>query len=136
MREALLIAEINRVRSDNALPPYQASPELSAAARMHSCDLATHHTISHVSSDGRTLTERLAGSTPAWEWPSESIAAGYDDPVQVVALWMDEPPEGWHRRNILDTEQQAVGAGYCYNPDDPSGNRFYWTADFARHAAQ
>lgn len=135
MREAMLVVEINRIRAANNLPAYRASAELSAAARAHSCDLATHHTISHVSSDGRTLTERLAGSTPAWEWPSESIAAGTDDPAEVVALWMDEPPEGWHRRNILDPDQQEVGAGYCASPDDPSGNQFYWTADFSRRAA-
>lgn len=135
MREAMLVVEINRIRTANNLPAYRASAELSAAARAHSCDLATHHTISHVSSDGRTLTDRLAGSTPAWEWPSESIAAGTDDPAEVVALWMDEPPDGWHRRNILDADQQEVGTGYCAVTDDPSGNQFYWTADFARRSA-
>lgn len=135
-REALLVAEINRTRAANSLPPYQSSPELAEAARAHSCDLAAHQLISHASSDGRTLAQRLAGSVPAWEWPSENIAAGYDDPLQVVALWMDEPPDGWHRRNILDTQQQAVGAGFCYSAEDPSGNHFYWTADFARRAAQ
>jgi uncharacterized protein YkwD len=135
LREALLVAEINKVRAANGLPPYAHSPELSAAARAHSCDLAAHATISHVSSDGRTLQDRLAGADPSWEWPSESIAAGTDDPATVVAWWMDEPPEGWHRRNILDTDQREVGAGYCFNPDDSSGNQHYWTADFSRRAS-
>lgn len=134
--EAQLIAEVNRVRVGAGLPPYLANAELGAAARAHSCDLAAHHTIAHISSDGRTLAERLAGSTPPWEWPSESIAAGFDDPIQVVAVWMDEPPEGWHRRNILDTEQREIGAGYCYTSDDPSGNYHYWTADFSRRGPQ
>jgi uncharacterized protein YkwD len=134
-REALLVVEINKVRTANGLPPYAHSPELSAAARAHSCDLAAHTTISHVSSDGRTLQDRLAGADPPWEWPSESIAAGTDDPAAVVAMWMDEPPEGWHRRNILDADQRAVGAGYCYTPDDPTGNRHYWTADFSRRGS-
>jgi uncharacterized protein YkwD len=132
LREALLVAQINQVRTANSLPPYAHSPELSAAARAHSCDLAAHTTISHVSSDGRTLQDRLAGADPPWEWPSESIAAGTDDPAAVVAMWMDEPPEGWHRRNILDTDQREVGVGYCFTPDDPTGNRHYWTADFSR----
>jgi len=131
-REALLLAEINRVRAENGLPPYLHSPELSAAAREHSCDLAAHGVISHESSDGRTLAGRLAGADPPWEWPSESIAVGTDDPLAVVVMWMDEPPEGWHRRNILDAEQREVGAGYCYAAGDPSGNLHYWTADFAR----
>jgi uncharacterized protein YkwD len=134
-REALLVAEINKVRAVNGLLAYLHSPELSAAARAHSCDLAAHAMISHTSSDGRTLQERLAGSSPAWQWPSESIAAGTDDPATVVAWWMDEPPEGWHRRNILDAEQREVGVGYCYAADDPSGNHHYWTADFSRRGA-
>jgi uncharacterized protein YkwD len=92
--------------------------------------------ISHVSSDGRTLAQRLAGSDPPWEWPSESIAAGTDDPAAVVAMWMDEPPDGWHRRNILDPDQREVGAGYCFAPDDQTGNHHYWTADFSRHSSQ
>jgi uncharacterized protein YkwD len=134
-REALLVAEINRVRAEFGLPPYLHSPELSAAARAHSCDLAAHGMISHTSSDGRTLPDRLAGGEPPWEWPSESIAAGTDDPILVVAWWMDEPPDGWHRRNILDADQREVGVGYCYFEEDASGNRHYWTADFSRHPA-
>ena len=135
-REALLVAEINRVRAEYGLPPYLHSPELSAAARAHSCDLAAHGMISHTSSDGRTLQDRLAGAEPPWEWPSESIAVGTDDPIVVVAWWMDEPPDGWHRRNILDADQREVGAGYCYLEEDASGNRHYWTADFSRHPGQ
>jgi uncharacterized protein YkwD len=136
MREALLVVEINQVRAANGLPPYKHSPELSAAARAHSCDLAAHGMISHVSSDGRTLAQRIGGSDPPWEWPSESIAAGTDDPAAVVAMWMDEPPEGWHRRNILDVDQREVGVGYCFTPDDPTGNHYYWTADFSRRGGQ
>ncbi len=136
IREAQLVAEINRVRAANSLPPYLHSPDLSAAARAHSCDMADHSMISHTSSDGRTLQDRLAGANPPWEWPSESIAAGIGDPPAIVALWMDEPPEGWHRRNILDADQREVGAGYCYAADDSSGNHHYWTADFARHPGE
>jgi uncharacterized protein YkwD len=135
-REALLVAEINRVRAEYGLPPYLHNPELSAVARAHSCDLAAHGMISHTSSDGRTLQDRLAGAEPPWEWPSESIAAGTDDPILVVAWWMDEPPDGWHRRNILDADQREVGVGYCYIEEDASGNRHYWTADFSRHPIQ
>jgi uncharacterized protein YkwD len=134
MREAMLVVAINQVRTANGLPSYQQSPELSAAAHAHSCDMASHSMISHSSFDGRTLSQRLAGSNPPWEWPSENIAAGIDTPDGVVALWMDEPPDGWHRRNILDPDQRQIGAGYCYAADDATGNHHYWTADFARRA--
>ncbi len=59
-------------------------------------------------------------------------AAGTDDPAMVVAWWMDEPPDGWHRRNILDADQRDVGVGYCFATEDASGNHHYWTADFSR----
>jgi uncharacterized protein YkwD len=131
--EARLLTQINELRAANALPPYQHHAELSDAARAHSCDMAANQFIGHESSDGRTLTERIPVVDPPWVWPSESVAAGVDDPALVIAMWMDEPPEGWHRRNLLDTEQTAVGVGYCFRDDDPSGNRHYWTMDITRH---
>lgn len=130
-REAALAAEINRVRAENGMPPYAISPELNATAHAHSCDMAAHMLISHTGSDGRTLRDRLATATPPWQRMSESIAAGFDDPAKVVALWMDEPPDGPHRLNILNPDQREVGTGYCYAADDATGNHYYWTADFA-----
>jgi uncharacterized protein YkwD len=132
--EAQLLALIHDLRASHGLAPYEHAPELSAVARAHSCDLAAHGAISHTSSDGRTLQDRLAAHMPPYVWPSESIAAGVDDPAQVIALWLDEPPEGWHRRNLLDPEQHVVGVGYCAAPDDPAGNRHYWTMVVARRA--
>jgi uncharacterized protein YkwD len=132
--EAGLLAAINQERAGHSLPPYANNAELNTAARAHSCDMAVHTLISHTSSDGRAPKDRLAGSNPPWERLSESIAAGSDDPAFIVALWMDEPPDGWHRRNILDTELREVGVGYCYTSDDSTGNHHYWTADFARRS--
>lgn len=130
--EAELARLINQTRAEHGLPPYELSEELSAAARAHSCDLAASALISHLASDGRTLAQRLAGSQTAWQWPSENIAAGADDPREIVAMWMDEPPDGPHLLNILSPDQQALGTGYCFRADDLSGNQHYWTADFAR----
>lgn len=132
--EAQLVAAVNELRMENGLPAYTLEPSLSDIARAHSCDLAAHGTISHTSSDGRTLAERLGADAARWNWPSESIAAGTADPAAVIALWLDEPPDGWHRRNLLDPEQRVVGVGFCANPDDPSGNRLYWTMIVTRPA--
>lgn len=133
--ETQLLEQINALRAEHGLPPYQDDPGLSDAARAHSCDMAAHSFIGHVSSDGRTLRERVAAADPAWVWPSESVAAGTDDPGEVIALWMDEPPDGWHRRNLLDSEQVAIGIGYCLREDDPTGNRHYWTIDVTRRGS-
>lgn len=129
--EASLLQLVNNLRAEYGLPPYKVSPELNRAARAHSCDIAAHSLISHQSSDGRSLKERLAGAEPPWEWPSENIAAGTDDPARVIYIWMDEPEDGWHRRNLLNPDKTEIGAGYCFNPNDPSNNRHYWTIDIA-----
>ena len=134
-REAQLIDAVNALRAQHGLAAYRAAPTLSEVARMHSCDLAAHGVISHRSSDGRTLQDRLGAEAARWSWPSESIAAGTDAPAGVIALWLDEPPDGWHRRNLLDPDQQVIGVGYCVAPDDPSGNRHYWTMIVTRPAA-
>ncbi len=132
-RELALVALINQIRASNDLPPYTYDTGLSDAARAHSCELAARNAIDHVSADGRTVRDRMPPHDPPWAWPSESIAAGTDAPEAVVAMWMDEPPEGWHRRNILDTEQTAIGVGYCYAEEDSTGNHHYWVSEVARH---
>ncbi|GAB4198770.1 MAG: hypothetical protein OHK0022_18460 [Roseiflexaceae bacterium] len=134
-REAALLEAINRLRASNGLPPYQPLAELSVVARAHSCELAARGVISHTSADGRTVAQRLPPHDPALSWPSESIAAGFVEPEQVIALWMDEPPDGWHRRNLLDPDKQVIGVGYCYTANDPTGNQHYWTIDIARLGA-
>lgn len=131
--EMQIFAKINQLRVENSLPPLAYNPILGAAARAHSCDMAVHHAINHTSSDGRNLVQRLPRSTPLWEWPSENIAAGFGDAEAVVHAWFDEsPPDDWHRRNILTTEQRELGIGYCYDAGGGSGNDHFYTADFAR----
>lgn len=131
--EPQIFAQINQLRAENGLPPLAPSLVLSASARAHSCDMAARHVIDHNSADGRTLAQRLPSVTPPWEWPSENIAAGFPDANAVVHAWFDEsPPDDWHRRNILATDQRELGIGYCYNADGGSGNEHFFTADFAR----
>jgi uncharacterized protein YkwD len=84
--EAQLVAAVNELRMQNGLPAYTLEPSLSDVARAHSCDLAAHGIISHTSSDGRTLAERLGTEAARWSWPSESIAAGTADPAEVMRL--------------------------------------------------
>jgi hypothetical protein len=43
----------------------------------------------------------------------------------MIALWLDEPPDGWHRRNLLDPERQVSGVGYGAVSDGLSDSRFY-----------
>jgi uncharacterized protein YkwD len=130
--ERLMAEQINQLRQSEGLAAYIMVPALNEVARAHSCDMATNQFIGHVSSDGRKLAERMPRSDPPWIWPSENVAAGFADSAAVIALWMDEPSDGWHRKNLLSAEQTHIGVGYCYRDDDPSGNRHYWTIDVTR----
>jgi uncharacterized protein YkwD len=130
-REGLLLTLVNAERAGVGSALYPLDPQLSGAARAHSCDMATHQFMGHTGSDGRALTDRVPPGLP-WQFYSESIAIGTDDPAAVVALWMDEPPDGWHRRNILDADRVVAGIGYCQAPDDPTGNQHYWTMIVAK----
>ena len=56
----------------------------------------------------------------------ESIAV-YQTPEQVVAMWMDEPPEGPHWRNITKCQCTDVGVGLAI---DAKG-RHWWMLDVA-----
>ena len=131
-REQRLLEIINQTRAQAGLPPYERDAQLDRVARSHSCDMASNHFIAHESSDGRTVQERIRVVDPAWSFPSESIAAGSDDPQIIHDMWMDEPPDGWHRRNILDETKNVVGIGYCYAVEDPSNNHHYWTMDVVK----
>lgn len=131
-RELRMLEIINQTRAQAGLPPYVRDMRLDQVARSHSCDMATKHFIAHESSDGRTMQERIRVVDPAWSFPSESIAAGSDDPQIIHDMWMDEPPDGWHRRNILDASNNIVGIGYCYAAEDPSNNHHYWTMDVVK----
>jgi uncharacterized protein YkwD len=93
--------------------------------------MATNSYIGHEDSQGRNVTSRVPADLP-WQWFSESVAAGSADPAVIVALWMDEPPDGWHRRNILDADNVVAGVGYCHRSDDPTGNEHYWTLIVAK----
>jgi uncharacterized protein YkwD len=131
--EREVYALINGLRVENGVPPLAYSALLADAARAHSCEQAANGAISHTSSDGRTLGQRLPSVEPPWEWPSENIAAGFATPQEVVRIWFDEqPPDDWHRRNILSADQRELGVGFCSGTSGAPGYSNVVTADFAR----
>jgi uncharacterized protein YkwD len=129
--EQQLLVLVNALRIEAEVVPYPLSQPLSTTARAHSCDMASNGYIGHTDSQGRNVADRVPSGLP-WQWYSESVAAGSADPAVIIALWMDEPPNGWHRRNILDADRVVAGIGYCHREDAPAGNQYYWTMIVAR----
>jgi uncharacterized protein YkwD len=124
-----MIDVLNQYRQTNGCAvPLKRSPELTAAARGHSEDMARNHFFDHRGSDGSDRISRAQaagyGGAPGTR-VRENIGAGAD-PAAVMAYWiaLDEV----HRSQILDCAYNAVGAGYALGDGNPYTH--YWTVNF------
>lgn len=108
-------------------PALTENSPLTNAARGHSLDMATNDFFSHVSSDGRTLTDRVRAAGYTGGYLGENITAGTitDTPAEAVAQWMNSPP---HCAAIMNATYRQAGVGYAYSA--ASTYDHYWTLDF------
>lgn len=129
--ETQAIELTNQLRQQHGCQPLQVSPELTAAARAHSQEMADHNYFDHVDLSGHRSAWRAqqAGYTGTAGW--ENIGAGYETAEQVVNSWYNEtPPNDGHRRNMLNCALTEVGIGYAANTNSDYG--IYWTQDFGQ----
>jgi uncharacterized protein YkwD len=102
---------------------------LAAAARWHAGDMLQRRFFSHVTPDGRSLTDRLA---PGYARAGENIWSGsgmnYGDSWMtaraIVAGWLASPG---HRDNILDRGYTHLGVGVA-----AQGSEIRATQDFVQ----
>ena len=114
----------NAERATKGCGPVHWDVALTAAARLHSEDMADHDYFDHTSRDGRSPWDRIEAQD-YWWGSAENIAAGYGSASAVVTAWMNSPG---HRANILNCSNTAIGVGIGRNP--ASTYRIYWTQDF------
>ncbi len=119
----------NLARRQVGLPPLKSCPQLRAAARGHSQDMADNDYFGHTGSDGSTLADRLeAAGYAGWVTAGENIAAGYTTPEAVMDGWLNSTV---HMENIYSQLYREIGVGYVYDPNDTFGPYYhYWTQDF------
>lgn len=122
-----VLDRVNAIRRSHGLAALRPHPELIAAARAHSDDLATRGELSHIGSDGRVASERIERAGYDWTMTGENLGAGYDTPARVVAGWMDSPP---HRAILLAPQPEHAGVGLTIGPGP--GPEWFWTLDVAR----
>lgn len=121
---AEVVRLVNVARAGAGCAPLRVDSRLTAAARLHSEDMARQDYFSHTSLDGRSPWDRIeaqgytAGS-------GENIAAGYTTPAAVMTAWMNS---AGHRANILACSSRAIGVGIGYGGSYGT----YWTQDFGR----
>jgi uncharacterized protein YkwD len=121
---ALLNAERQRAGCDVALA---LEPRLVQTAQSHAEDMARNDFIDHTGSDGAVYSERLDRAGYQYVRRGENIAAAFGTPADVVAMWMDEPPDGPHLTNILNCVYQHAGVGRAERADGYQ----YWVLDLA-----
>jgi uncharacterized protein YkwD len=123
----LLITLINAYRSSNGLQQVSSNGALTAAAAWMAGEMASRNYVGHISSDGRSPTQRMSAfGYPATSMHTgENLGAGYETAGAVLAGWQASAA---HNAVLLNPNYDAVGIGLVYNPS--STYRWYWAADF------
>lgn len=121
-----LVALINAYRQGNGRQTLSPSTALGGAAAWMANDMAAKNYLAHVSSDGRSPTQRMTafGYPAASLYTGEDIGAGFGTANAVLAGWQASPA---HNAVLLNPNYDAIGVGLAYNPN--STYKWYWVAD-------
>jgi uncharacterized protein YkwD len=128
----------NQQRQQHGCAALEFSVQLTAAASVHSQDMALHDLFGHTGSNGSTMISRVVATGYSYAQLAENLAAGPSTAEDVVAGWMNSPG---HRANILNCDLHQLGVGYYVQLDDQANvrlengqlggpYRYYWTQDF------
>ena len=122
-----LISLINAYRSSSGLQQVSSNGALTSAASWMASDMAAKNYIGHVSSDGRSPTQRMSafGYPATSMYTGEDLGAGFGIAGAVLAGWQASAA---HNAVLLNPNYDAVGIGLVYNAS--STYKWYWAADF------
>jgi uncharacterized protein YkwD len=122
---------VNKFRARYGLKPLKLNDELNRTAQGHSDDMAEHDYFDHVTPNGQTVGDRATAAGYHWRTILENIAAGQQDPAEVVAGWIHSPA---HREAMLAPDVDDAGIGYRYLARDGGRTRqyHYWTLNMGR----
>jgi uncharacterized protein YkwD len=134
---AAVLARINVARASGAQCGAQGrfapagavawNNRLMLAAQDHSRDMAASKTLSHASSDGRGLRERVEAVGYRWAWLGENVAAGDTTVEAVMVGWLASPP---HCANLLHPRFTEVGVA-CVAAPQGAPYPTFWTMKLA-----
>lgn len=114
---------VNDRRSQAGCGPLTVDPKLTAAAQVHSDDMADRNFFDHASPEGYHADHRIEAAGYRWSSWGENIARGQKDPAAVMESWMNSPG---HRANILNCSFKQIGVGVRTGSGGP-----WWTQVFA-----
>jgi len=124
--EQMFLDLVNAYRSGQGLPTLAIDPQLQAASRWMSADMATNDYFSHYDSLGRDPFQRMDAFGYTYNvWKGENLAAGTAQAQVAFDLWKASPG---HNSNMTNALFHGVGIARAYGPT--SGLGWYWTTDF------
>jgi uncharacterized protein YkwD len=122
--EKELLKLINKERIFYNLPPLEFSSALSEMARQHSLDMANQGKPTHLSSDGKTLIDRLEEADFFYVEAGENVAFSETFVAEFIHEELFESKG--HRENILDPNFAQIGIGVIHLEN----KGYYVTQDF------
>jgi len=123
---AQMLVRINAERTAVGAAPLELCARLTTAAQAHSEDQAATGTMSHIGSNGSTMTQRVETTGYiGWRSLAENVAAGYPDANTVMNGWMNSTG---HRANLLSASSAHVGLGRATS----GSGSLYWAQNFGR----
>jgi hypothetical protein len=103
--EAEMLSRINEMRAAAGLNPLVRHPNLDAAARTHSADMAWHEDFNHVSARTGDPSARVAATGMTAAAVGENIARNRTTLDALQALIASDP----HRENLLNAQYTHIG---------------------------
>ena len=113
---------INQYRKDNGLKPVKLNTELTAAAKLHSRDLAKWDRISHYGSDGSNPWDRVKRAGFKARLAAENVGTGQIDFAEVMRGWKESPG---HNKNLLLADADYMGIALVQEPKTEF--KSFWT---------
>ncbi len=121
--EQAVFDQTNAERKKAGLAELKACPELFAAARGHSANMARLAVLAH-DLDGKTFVDRITAAGYKFAAAGENVAWNHPTPKEAVDGWMLSPG---HRANVLNPAFTEIGVAVATSA---AGER-YWTQVFA-----
>lgn len=113
-------ANIATLRSGSGLSPLAQNPQLSAAAAVHSRDMAAQNRAWHFGSDGSSPIDRARTQGYYGHLLGENISETYENDTVTLNAWMQQRDT---RDVIMDPAGTQFGMGWY---QEPSG-KIWWT---------
>jgi uncharacterized protein YkwD len=117
-----VLEQVNEIRTADHLVQLKLSPDLSAAASLHSRDILTKGFFGHDSGNGEAFWKRIQAFYPRGRFGYWSVGEnlfwtnGPASATESVNAWMASPE---HRANILDPAWRQIGISSVTSADAP-----------------